>query len=107
MSTNDYANQGRNHSIITEKIEYYPLFLVVTLHMDEHTITAMITQAYIGILPTTIHNTDSRTLISPLESVVVHASSKFISLIDVLNSIYSARAPRIPLLRRDYMIQGP
>jgi hypothetical protein len=76
--------------------------------MDEHTITAMIAPEYTTVLPITIYDIDIRTPpISPLESVVVHASSKFISLIDVLNSIYSARAPRIPLLRRDYMIQGP
>ena len=60
-----------------------------------------------NLLPLTLQDTPVQTPTVSLESVTVTEITGFVSLIDVINRVYSARAPRIPMLRRDYIICGP
>ena len=61
-----------------------------------------------NLLPMTLHDTPAQTPItSPLQSVAVTEAIGFVSLVDALRKSYSARAPRIPMIRRDYIITGP
>jgi len=61
-----------------------------------------------NLLPMTLQDTPIQTpASSPLQGITVTESTDFVSLIDTLYKSYSARAPHIPLIRRDYVITGP
>jgi hypothetical protein len=60
-----------------------------------------------NLLPLTLQDRPVQTPAASLESVAVTDSVGFTALIDVINKIYSARAPRIAMLKRDYVLQGP
>jgi hypothetical protein len=71
--------------------------------MDAETIAAMLFGE--PILPLTIQ--DSNVQSTMMDVILVGEMNEFISLIDSLKMIYTASAPRIPLLKRDYLILGP
>jgi hypothetical protein len=60
-----------------------------------------------NLLPLTLHDTPVQTPIVTLESVAVTETTGFVCLIDAISKVYSARAPRLPPLKRDNVIYGP
>ena len=60
-----------------------------------------------NLLPLTLQDTPVQTPAVSLESVTVTEITGFVSLIDVISRVYSARAPRLPPLKRDNIIYGP
>ena len=60
-----------------------------------------------NLLPLTIQETTVQSPEVSLDSITVTETTGFISLIDVINRIHTARAPRIPMLKRDYTPYGP
>jgi hypothetical protein len=60
-----------------------------------------------NLLPLTLQDTPIQTPAASLESVTVTETIGFVPLVDVIRRSYSARAPRIPMLKRDYIICGP
>ena len=74
--------------------------------MDSKAIAASLFRE--NLLPVTFHDTPvQKPASSPLQGVTVTESTGFVSLVDALYRSYSARAPRIPMIRRDYIITGP
>jgi hypothetical protein len=62
------------------------------------------------LLPLTVRDTPLQSPISsPLNTLIIEGFNGFATIIDIIDSIYtySARAPRIPPIRRDYVLQGP
>ena len=59
-----------------------------------------------NLLPLTIQET-THTPVASLESITITETTGFVSLVDAIAKIYSARAPRLPALERDKIIYGP
>jgi len=60
-----------------------------------------------NLLPLTLQDTPVHTPMASLESVTVTDTTGFVALIDAISKVYSARAPRLPPLKRDNVIYGP
>jgi hypothetical protein len=60
-----------------------------------------------NLLPLTLQDTPIQTPAASLESVTVTDTAGFVAFVDLICRSYSARAPRIPMLKRDYIICGP
>jgi hypothetical protein len=60
-----------------------------------------------NLLPLTVQDTPNQTPMASLESITITETSSFVSLVDVITKMYSARAPRLPPLKRDNIIYGP
>jgi hypothetical protein len=87
-------------------MEALPFF--TTLIMDELMALSAITRE--PLLPLTVRDTPLQSpAVSPLNTLIIEGFNGFASIIDIIDSIYmySARAPRIPAIRRDYLLQGP
>ena len=60
-----------------------------------------------NLLPLTIQETTVQGPAASLESITITETTGFICLVDVINRIHTARAPRIPMLKRDHTPYGP
>jgi hypothetical protein len=60
-----------------------------------------------NLLPLTLQDTPAQTPVVSLESVMVTDTTGFVCLVDAISKIYSARAPRLPALKRDSILYGP